>query len=60
MRMLTEVGEAGSEWENDLEDNCLQSQEISAAAQDCLAKMAGDLTVKFMLPLFIKMIVPAL
>lgn len=58
MRMLTEMD--NTEWEQDLEDNCLQSQEISAAAQDCLAKLSGDLQVKYLLPVFIKLIVPAL
>lgn len=58
MKMLTEVEEG--EWEDQLDDNFIQQNDISSATQDCLSKMSTDLSVKFLLPLYIPLVVKCL
>ena len=54
MRCLSTVD--NPDWESTLDDNCLQVSDLSSAAEDCLGKMIKDLTNKFLLPLFVPLI----
>lgn len=58
MQMLTEVD--NNDWESTLEDNCLQLNDISSAAEDCLGKMVKDIGTKYLLPLFVPLIMVAI
>ncbi|CAD8160764.1 unnamed protein product [Paramecium pentaurelia] len=58
MKMLTEVDR--KDWENTFDDNCLQLNDLSSVAEDCLGKMVRDLGVKYLLPIFVPLIMQAL
>lgn len=58
MKMIAETDQLSlEEWNNDLLEENLSKNDPSTAAQETLGKISQDMTVKFLLPIFIPMIV---
>ncbi len=57
VKMISEVEKISlDEWNKDLNDEVISKSDPSSAAADFLAKMSADLTVKFLMPLFIPLV----